>query len=380
MEQKESKRIIKNLVSSKVRQTNIEIIGIHTERFRLLMIILSAIMTVLGLFLCIYWEFDENSFGEVNDYVYLVSEILFTVFSAFLVVILVLNNYNKVKTITLAKIIHVYVFFVVAWGTLMCVFDLNSGLTPLFYLFIITAVAGLFVVEPIFFSILCLLSFSVIMTCVLVNKYDFFEGSFRYENIINVFLFMVINVVAAFRHFEVTVKEYRALQKMKEMSFIDELTGLYNDRAYIEETDKIADNIALDKMENFAVVLMDVNNLKNTNDLYGHRYGCHLIVKCGEELPRLFKTSKLFHIGGDEFVAIVMGEDYINLKDRIDTFDKTLSYSLITYDGVELVFSIARGYAEYTKGDHYKDVLQKADKAMYDNKTQVKQKYNMVER
>ena len=48
--------------------------------------------------------------------------------------------------------------------------------------------------------------------------------------------------------------------------------------------------------------------------------------------------------------------------------------------GVELVFSIARGYAEYTKGDHYKDVLQKADKAMYDNKTQVKQKYNMAER
>ena len=122
---------------------------------------------------------------------------------------------------------------------------------------------------------------------------------------------------------------------------------------------------------------MDVNNLKVTNDTYGHRYGCHLIVRTGHTLPEVFKTSKLFHIGGDEFLAILTGEDYENFEEVIKKFDETFKYSHIEHEGKDLIFSVARGFAKYQEGNQYKDVLQKADAMMYLNKAEIKSTYNM---
>ena len=125
---------------------------------------------------------------------------------------------------------------------------------------------------------------------------------------------------------------------------------------------------------------MDVNNIKPTNDTYGHRFGCHLIVRCGHTIPEFFKESKMFHIGGDEFVIIVYGEDYKNLDNILKAYEERLVYSLIEYEGVELIFSIAYGVAKYEPGMKYKDVLQKADNAMYVHKKAVKEKYGMKQR
>ena len=59
----------------------------------------------------------------------------------------------------------------------------------------------------------------------------------------------------------------------------------------MNEMDKIAENSKNGTLEKFGIVMMDLNNLKATNDQYGHRYGCHLIIHCGEVLPEIFKTS-----------------------------------------------------------------------------------------
>ena len=125
---------------------------------------------------------------------------------------------------------------------------------------------------------------------------------------------------------------------------------------------------------------MDLNNIKATNDAYGHRYGCHLIVKCGKTLPRYFKSSSVFHIGGDEFVVIVYGEDYDNLDKIIAKMDEKLTYFKFKYEGVELIFSLAHGYAKYEKGLKYKAVFQAADDAMYANKEFIKDKYKLKRR
>lgn len=354
-----------------------EIISIHTERFRPLMIFVASVLAAFGLFLSIYWNFDNNSAGEVLDNVYLIGSISFTVISLILVVLLILNKFKIIPTKALYICTHSYVFLVIGWSTMMTVMDLSIGLTPIYFLMIAAAVAGLFVVEPLFFTLLILISYSTIMIFVATNHYVYFEGAFRYENFINLLLFSLIVVVSVFKQFVVTYREYRAIKRLEELSYTDELTGLLNERSYISKTEEIADKIQKEEMEDFAVVLMDVNNLKNTNDQFGHRFGCHLVIKCGHDLPSIFKTSKLFHIGGDEFLAIVLGDDYLHFDEKMKEFDEKMTYSLIKYEGKELIFSVARGFSKYQKGDQFKTVLQRADKEMYKNKAQVKEKYHI---
>ena len=71
---------------------------------------------------------------------------------------------------------------------------------------------------------------------------------------------------------------------------------------------------------------------------------------------------------------------YENIKETMKTFDEIMSCSIINYEGVDLIFSVARGYSHFKEGDCYHDVLQRADTEMYANKKMLKEKYNMKSR
>ena len=155
---------------------------------------------------------------------------------------------------------------------------------------------------------------------------------------------------------------------------------MLNERSYLNEIDAINKRIEKGERDFFAVVLMDVNNLKATNDQYGHRYGCSLVVRCGHTLPTIFKTSKSFHVGGDEFLVVVYGEDLANFEEVMKDFDDKMLYSIVQYEGVDLIFSVARGYAKYNGEKHFRETLQIADDAMYKNKEYLKEKYHLKKR
>lgn len=195
-------------------------------------------------------------------------------------------------------------------------------------------------------------------------------------------LYLVFYAVGLF--FEVirslTQKELnQSKERYRRLSYTDQLTGLGNESLYLSRIDEIVKTIDAGKAR-FAVVFMDVNGVKATNDQFGHRFGCHLIVSTGKMLPTIFRTSYLFHLGGDEFVAIVTGDDYDHLNDRIRQFDAFLEYRIIKYEKTDLVLSVARGYSVYQSGDKYNSVVQRADSDMYRNKRAIKQKYGLPDR
>ena len=356
---------------------NLKIIGLHYEKYNLSMIIVASIVALIALFFCIYWEFDETTAGDIIDYTYLYAYIAFLVLSVVVITFLLLNRFKIIKTMPLAILVHVYVFLLVGWGTFVCTLDLSIGISPFIYVIIVTALAGLFIVEPFFYAFLILVSFFVMMLLNGINDFAFFKNDYMIENIVDVFMFIAIIIATAFRHFHITIKEFRYQKELEHLTYFDELTGLLNERSYVNSVEEINQNIKEGKIDKFAVVVMDVNNLKATNDAYGHRYGCHLVVRCGHTLPEVFKTSKLFHVGGDEFLAIVMGEDLKKFEETMQNFIETFDYSLIQYEGQELIFSVAHGYSLYQEGDRFADVLQRADNEMYGNKKALKEKYGM---
>lgn len=360
--------------------TKLGIIGKHVEKYRVMMSIVLGVFSLGVVSFIIYWFFDENNINDLVDYTYLFSQIGIAIISWGMIAILLLNRRGKINTISLAILCHIYAVVLMGWSATMCIIDLAIGLSPFIYLIVATLISSLFVLEPIFFSALSLITFLSITIFHLVRKYAFFTGNYGLENILYFIIYSALIIVIAFRHYNVTIREYQALTKVEKLTYYDELTSLLNERSYISKTEEINNNISNGSIKPFAIVLMDVNNLKATNDKYGHRYGCHLVVRTGHTLPDVFKTSTLYHVGGDEFLAIVEGNDYEDFDNIIKQFDKTFRYSLIQHEDKELVFSVARGFSKYQEGDRFADVLQRADDMMYQNKAEIKETYHLKSR
>lgn len=92
---------------------------------------------------------------------------------------------------------------------------------------------------------------------------------------------------------------------LKHLSQHDPLTGLYNRRQLFIELDRVLRHA--DRYEHGGAVLMlDIDNFKWTNDSYGHAAGDRLLISLASVLSsRLRKTDTVGRIGGDEFVLIL---------------------------------------------------------------------------
>ena len=69
-----------------------------------------------------------------------------------------------------------------AWGTLIYIFDLTLGEPSIIYLLVATLLAGLFVYEPIFFTITSLASIITVLIFFFIHQERFFNGELLWEN------------------------------------------------------------------------------------------------------------------------------------------------------------------------------------------------------
>ncbi|HXM34964.1 MAG TPA: diguanylate cyclase [Pyrinomonadaceae bacterium] len=93
--------------------------------------------------------------------------------------------------------------------------------------------------------------------------------------------------------------------QLRRLSRTDSLTGLYNHRLFYE---RLSDELNRAKRYDspLSIVLLDLDNFKSVNDLKGHQFGDHLLIKCAERLREdLRQTDILCRYGGDEFGLIL---------------------------------------------------------------------------
>lgn len=144
----------------------------------------------------------------------------------------------------------------------------------------------------------------------------------------------------------------------------DELTGLYNRRAYVESLQSLEEDAL---PENLVYVSMDVNGLKVVNDNLGHAAGDELIVGACTCMKKCMGTyGRLYRTGGDEFVALL----YVN-GEELSSIQKDFEQTCMAWSG-ELVDSLAVscGYVTVPEAPSLKEIALLADKRMYTAKSQ----------
>lgn len=185
--------------------------------------------------------------------------------------------------------------------------------------------------------------------------------------VILVLLTLVVSYIGRGREL---IKLARKNRKLDRMAYIDQGTDLPNARRCLE---RLSDERPIQPDVKITCFMFDLNNLKETNDEYGHEEGNVLLARFAACLKRA-KSEHTFvgRFGGDEFIAVAVGISPEGASDFLDKIDENIRESNKL---AKVKISYARGFAmsiDYP-GYNIKELMDAADKAMYKDKMMQKQ-------
>ncbi|HEY9055384.1 MAG TPA: diguanylate cyclase [Rectinemataceae bacterium] len=181
-------------------------------------------------------------------------------------------------------------------------------------------------------------------------------------------LFFAIALADRFRKMEAESKRLKAIQDhYRDLSLKDPLTNLYNKR-YLDMKLESAFRNAEENRAELSILVIDVDNLKEINDGFGHDRGDDVLKTLAVTLRNCVREGDdLCRTGGDEFVVLLPGigtagagrvAERIRSRFALDSFSEK--------DGLNPTISL--GVAEHVPGDSPDSFLKRADEALYEAK------------
>ena len=158
-------------------------------------------------------------------------------------------------------------------------------------------------------------------------------------------------------------KEHK--NKYKILARTDSLTNIYNRYGFDELAEKI---ISKNPQTHFVAALLDIDDFKFINDIYGHSYGDKALKSLADSMKAFFPSDALRgRNGGDEFCILLPNCTFKEADKQLQQFTKLPK--TFSYHGKELAFYISLGYAEYpTFAASPSQLMRCADAALYEIK------------
>lgn len=157
-----------------------------------------------------------------------------------------------------------------------------------------------------------------------------------------------------------------AEEKLKILATIDDLTGLYNRRHFMEllrtEFERtIRYNLSL------SLMIIDVDYFKKINDKYGHDVGDLALKSLGALGPKALREVDVFgRIGGEEFAVFLPETNLASAIVVAERFLKTTRETAISIESGTIALTVSIGLSTYTKETSaFDSLIKKADMALY---------------
>lgn len=196
---------------------------------------------------------------------------------------------------------------------------------------------------------------------------EFFRLPLLIKRVVGEIVLTNLGTALLLSYLVLTVRELvRVSGKYRREAEVDPLTGLYNRRAFFVEAERVLEE-ARAGTRNPAVAVLDVDNMKEINDTWGHQGGDEALKQAALAIQKSVREGDLVaRYGGDEFVVL-----FPNKGPRLETFRGRLKRYLKTihFAGVEIPLSMSLGLARFpADGEDMDALLAVADARMYVDK------------
>lgn len=173
--------------------------------------------------------------------------------------------------------------------------------------------------------------------------------------------------VALQKEIEERKKAQAALERLATQ---DPLTGIANRRYFLEIASRVIEQ-ARRYQRPVSIVMIDVDHFKEMNDTFGHKTGDKVLIhitRCMQAALR--KVDILGRYGGDEFVILLPETTQEGARRLTERLRQAIAQQSITAGGVSIPITLSIGLASNVKEPALSldELLQRADRALYDSK------------
>jgi diguanylate cyclase (GGDEF)-like protein len=174
-----------------------------------------------------------------------------------------------------------------------------------------------------------------------------------------------LSVYSLSRALQYAMERHHTLIHLRQLSFVDDLTGLMNRRGFIALAQQHV-KIAQRANREMLLFFIDLDGLKRINDRFGHRAGDQALKKVAEILVQTFRSSDLIaRLGGDEYTVLAVDAS----KDQVKAIQARLleNFRRQNLENKAYPLSVSIGAARYDPRCPLSldELLEQADQALY---------------
>lgn len=184
----------------------------------------------------------------------------------------------------------------------------------------------------------------------------------RYQTL--AFLTRFIEMLVGSIGFILLAKEQTDIE-LTRMAMLDELTNIYNRRAFIQRANALIAT-ELKRKKQLSFIIFDIDRFKGINDTYGHDIGDYILREISQLITNTLPKDSIFgRYGGDEFVILVPNCNRNNAKQLAEALRMAVIHHPFQYISTACTLSLGVATTEVITTISLDGLYKNADKALY---------------